>query len=74
MSPFRYQLAMEKSLLHQVASVIDHLSSLGEGGHYIFYFFKALKKTRCTILMHLGQEGCRPSTFGLFANGALKVN
>ena len=28
-----------KSLLHQVASVIDHLSSLGEGGHYIFYFF-----------------------------------
>ena len=54
MSPFRYQLAMEKSLLHQVASVIDHLSSLGEGGHYIFYFFKALREDQLHYLNALG--------------------
>ena len=33
---------------------------------------KLSQKTRCTILMDLGQEGCLPLTFALFANGAAK--
>ena len=34
---------------------------------------KLSQKTRCTILMYLGQEDCPPSTFGLFANHATKL-
>ena len=52
-----------KSLLHQVASVIDHLSSLGEGGHYIFYFFKALREDQVHYLNALGPRGSSAFNF-----------
>ena len=35
-SPFRYQLADVKSLIHQAAPAIDRLSPLEETGHYNF--------------------------------------
>ena len=52
-----------KSLLHQVASVIDHLSSLGEGGNYIFYFFKALREDQVHYLNALGPRGSSAFNF-----------
>ena len=55
-----------KSLIHQAAPVIDRLPSLDESGHYIYC-------ARCTISMYLGQEDFPPSTFGLFANEAIKL-
>ena len=64
-----------KSLLYQAASVIGHLSSLGESGHYFSMPpVKVLREDQVHYLNALGQEGCPPSTFGLFANGAVKVN
>ena len=46
-----------KSLLYQAASVMDHLSSLGESGHYFLCRpLKFSEKTRCTILMHLAKR------------------
>ena len=46
--------------------MIDHLSPLEETGCRPL---QLSRKTRCTILMYLGQEDCSPSIFGHFANG-----
>ena len=71
----RYQLAIENSLMYQAVPVIDHLSSLEENLPLCLLRcpLKLSQKTRCTVLMYLGQEDCSPSTFGLFANGAEKL-
>ena len=74
MSPFRYQLAMENPYYIKLRLWSITFLLWGKAVTTFFIFLKLSEKTRCTILMHLGQEGRRPSTFGLFANGALKVN
>ena len=41
---------------------------------YLLYRpLKLSQKTRCTILMYLGQEDCPPSTFSLSVNGAANL-
>ena len=66
-----------KSSIYQAAPLIDRLSSLEETGLYIYCAarrsLKLSQKTRCTILMYLCQEDCPPKTFGLFANGAVRL-
>ena len=73
MSPFRYQLAMEICNILCSASDRSPLFSRRNRSLYLLrHPLKLSQKTRCTILMDLGLEGCLPSTFSLFANGAAK--
>ena len=56
------------------ASDRSPLFSLRNRSLYLLYRpLKLSLKTRCTILMYLGQEDCPPSTFGLFENGAANL-
>ena len=68
-------VAIENSLIYQAVPVIDHLSSQEENWSLCLLCcpLKLSLKTRCTILMYLGQEDCPPSKFGLFVNGAVKL-
>ena len=56
------------------ASDRSPLFSLRNRSLYLLYrSLKLSLKTRCTILMYLGQEDCPPSTFDLFGNGAANL-
>ena len=73
MSPFRYQLAMDIfNILTSASDRSPHFSRRNRSLYLLRHPLKLSQKTRCTILMDLGQEGCLPLTFALFANGAAK--
>ena len=71
MSPF---LAMK--ILNISSSASDRSSLFFRRNRSLYFLYNTLKlsqKTRCTILMCLGQEDCSPSILGLFAYCAAKL-
>ena len=71
MSPF---LAMK--ILNISSSASDRSSLFFRRNRLLYFLYHTLKlsqKTRCTILMCLGQEDCSPSILGLFAHCAAKL-
>ena len=71
MSPF---LAMK--ILNISSSASDRSSLFFRRNRSLYFLYHTLKlsqKTRCTILMCLGQEDCSPSILGLFAYCAAKL-
>ena len=75
MSPFRYQLVI-KNLEYISRSASDRSPLIFRRNRSLYLLYRPLKlsqRTKCTILMYLGQRDCPPSTFGLFANGAANL-
>ena len=71
MPPF---LAMK--ILNISSSASDRSSLFFRRNRSLYFLYHTLKlsqKTRCTILMCLGQEDCSPSILGLFAYCAAKL-